>query len=712
MHRLGNALLSGRCLGGIGRSIKDTNKQIFRYNSSGLPKLQNDDDAVENVETIYRRWLQNPSSVSTGWNAFFQNVSNTKSDMKGSSSLNYIQERGYAGSQVDSKKLTDNLNVIDLIRRYQTRGYLQADLDPLGLNGCVVRMHFVTPSGQPLKHIKDEHKRMVDELRAVIKDDQLFQLPGDTYIGGNETSLPLSEIIKRLEEAYCRHITVEYGHLNSMAQCEWLKKRFEPPGVTKLSKDLKRLTLARVIRSVGFEAFANKKFPSVKRFGVEGGESGIVCLKQILDKSSEFGATCFVMGMAHRGRVNTIANVCRQDLEHVFAQFHSLDVADPFEADVKYHLGLCLDRLNSVTNKQIRCIMIANPSHLECSGSLVMGRTRAEQFFRGDTTGKMVVPILVHGDAALAGQGIVYEIAQFGDVPGFTTFGSIHVVLNNQLGYTTVPVDGRTSEFSTDLAKVVAAPIIRVNGDNPEAVVYAANIAAEWRATWHRDIFIDIVVYRRQGHSEGDEPSFTQPIMYNQIKNTKSIMDLYAEKLISEGVVNAKEIEETKLKYEKLCEAALEKGKTHKTFNPLPWADSKWSPDDFKNKKQEMPITGIPEDVIHHILNAISAVPQGLVLHKGFERMVAVHQLFIAHPFPYDLLAAEIAKYPNAKYVFVQEEHCNQGYHHFVIPRLQNLLPGKEIKLVSRGPGAGGAPGMPATFARQLVVLLKKFIEA
>ncbi|KAI4456533.1 2-oxoglutarate dehydrogenase [Holotrichia oblita] len=296
---------------------------------------------------------------------------------------------------------------------------------------------------------------MIDELKAEVKDDQVFRLPPDTFIGGNETSLALSEIIKRLEEAYCRNITVEYGHLNSISQCNWLKKKFEPPGATKLSKDLKRLTLARLIRATGFEAFASKKFPSVKRFSAEGGETLIPCLKQIIDKSTELGANYFIIGMAHRGRINTVANVCRQDLVEILAQFYDLDVTDPFEGDVKYHLGLCLDRLNKVTNKHITCVVIANPSHLECSGALVMGRAKGEQFFRGDKYGKTVLevlPILVHGDAAVCGQGIVYEIAQYGDIPAFTTFGSIHVVLNNQLGFTTIPRDNRSSEFPTGIA--------------------------------------------------------------------------------------------------------------------------------------------------------------------------------------------------------------------------------------------------------------------
>jgi len=300
----------------------------------------------------------------------------------------------------------------------------------------------------------------------------------------------------------------------------------ETPGALQFSTKEKGLLLARISRSAGFENFLAKKWSSEKRFGLEGVEMLIPCMKQIVDRSTEHGVESVVMGMPHRGRLNVLANVCRKPLEQIFTQFAGLEAADEGSGDVKYHLGTYIERLNRATNKNIRLAVVANPSHLEACDPIVQGKVRAEQFYRGDTEGKKVMSMLLHGDAAFAGQGVVYETFHMSDLPAYTTRGTIHIVANNQVGFTTDPRFSRSSPYCTDVARVVNAPIFHVNADDAEAVMHVSNIAADYRSRFHKDVVIDLVGYRKHGHNEIDEPMFTQPIMYRIIKKHKNILDL------------------------------------------------------------------------------------------------------------------------------------------------------------------------------------------
>uniref|UniRef100_A0AAY4CUV6 2-oxoglutarate dehydrogenase complex component E1 n=1 Tax=Denticeps clupeoides TaxID=299321 RepID=A0AAY4CUV6_9TELE len=320
--------------------------------------------------------------------------------------------------------------------------------------------------------------------------------------------------------AYCQHIGVEFMFINDLDQCQWIRQKFERPGVMHFTLEEKRTLLARMIRSTRFEEFLQRKWSSEKRFGLEGCESLIPALKTIIDKSSENGVESVIMGMPHRGRLNVLANVIRKELEQIFCQ-----------------------RINRVSDRNITLSLVANPSHLEAVNPVVQGKTKAEQFYCGDTDGNRVMSILLHGDAAFAGQGIVYETFHLSDLPSYTTHGTVHVVANNQIGFTTDPRMARSSPYPTDVARVVNAPIFHVNADDPEAVMYVCNVAAEWRATFHKDVVVDLVCYRRNGHNEMDEPMFTQPLMYKQIKKQKGVMQKYAEKLIAEGSVTRQEYE-------------------------------------------------------------------------------------------------------------------------------------------------------------------------
>uniref|UniRef100_A0A2M3ZYY7 oxoglutarate dehydrogenase (succinyl-transferring) n=1 Tax=Anopheles triannulatus TaxID=58253 RepID=A0A2M3ZYY7_9DIPT len=459
--------------------------------------------------------------------------------------------------------------------------------------------------------------------------ERVFKLPSTTFIGGKEKFLPLREILGRLEKAYCNKIGVEFMFINSLEQCNWIRERFETPNIMNYSNDEKRLILARLTRATGFEAFLAKKFSSEKRFGLEGCEIMIPAMKEVIDVSTRLGVESIIMGMPHRGRLNVLANVCRKPLHQIFTQFAGLEAADDGSGDVKYHLGTYIERLNRVTNKNIRLAVVANPSHLEAVDPVVQGKTRAEQFYRGDGEGKKVMSILLHGDAAFCGQGVVFETMHLSDLPDYTTHGTVHIVVNNQIGFTTDPRHSRSSPYCTDVARVVNAPIFHVNGDDPEAVMHVCKVAAEWRATFHKDVIIDIVSYRRNGHNEIDEPMFTQPLMYKKIRGTKPALDIYANQLIGEGVVTAEEVKSVKDKYEKICEEAFEQAKTETHIKYKDWIDSPWS--GFFEGKDPLKVapTGVIEETLVHIGNRFSSPPPNaaeFVIHKGLLRVLAARK--------------------------------------------------------------------------------------
>uniref|UniRef100_A0A673MRC1 2-oxoglutarate dehydrogenase complex component E1 n=1 Tax=Sinocyclocheilus rhinocerous TaxID=307959 RepID=A0A673MRC1_9TELE len=376
-----------------------------------------------------------------------------------------------------------------------------------------------------------------------------------------------------------------------------------------------------------FEEFLQRKWSSEKRFGLEGCESLIPALKTIIDKSSEKGVDTVIMGMPHRGRLNVLANVIRKELEQIFCQFDSkLESADEGSGDVKYHLGMYHRRINRVTDRNITLSLVANPSHLEAVNPVVQGKTKAEQFYCGDTDGNRVMSILLHGDAAFAGQGIVYETFHLSDLPSYTTHGTVHVVANNQIGFTTDPRMARSSPYPTDVARVVNAPIFHVNADDPEAVMYVCTVAAEWRATFHKDVVVDLVCYRRNGHNEMDEPMFTQPLMYKQIKKQKGVLQKYAEKLIAEGAVSRQEYEEEISKYDKICEEAHARSKDEKILHIKHWLDSPWPGFftlDGQPKSMSCPSTGLPEEELTHIGQVASSVPvEDFTIHGGLSRIL------------------------------------------------------------------------------------------
>uniref|UniRef100_A0A8C0FUB6 2-oxoglutarate dehydrogenase complex component E1 n=1 Tax=Bubo bubo TaxID=30461 RepID=A0A8C0FUB6_BUBBB len=577
------------------------------------------------VEEMYYAWLENPKSVHKSWDIFFRNANAGaapgtayQSPPPLSTSLSTLSQAQFlvqAQPNVD-KLVEDHLAVQSLIRAYQVRGHHIAKLDPLGIS-CV---NF---DDAPVTVSPNVGFYGLDESDL----DKVFHLPTTTFIGGNESALPLREIIRRLEMAYCQHIGVEFMFINDLEQCQWIRQKFETPGIMQFTNEEKRTLLARLVRSTRFEEFLHRKWSSEKRFGLEGCEVLIPALKTIIDKSSEKGVDYVIMGMPHRGRLNVLANVIRKELEQIFCQFDSkLEAADEGSGDVKYHLGMYHRRINRVTDRNITLSLVANPSHLEAADPVVQGKTKAEQFYCGDTEGKKVMSILLHGDAAFAGQGIVYETFHLSDLPSYTTHGTVHVVVNNQIGFTTDPRMARSSPYPTDVARVVNAPIFHVNADDPEAVVYVCNVAAEWRSTFHKDVVVDLVCYRRNGHNEMDEPMFTQPLMYKQIRKQKPVLQKYAELLISQGVVNQPEYEEEIAKYDKICEEAHARSKDEKILHIKHWLDSPWPGFftlDGQPRSMTCPSTGLNEEDLTHIGQVASSVPvEDFTIHGGLSRIL------------------------------------------------------------------------------------------
>uniref|UniRef100_A0A8C3AAW5 2-oxoglutarate dehydrogenase complex component E1 n=1 Tax=Cyclopterus lumpus TaxID=8103 RepID=A0A8C3AAW5_CYCLU len=558
------------------------------------------------VEEMFSAWLENPGNVHESWDVFFRNAN--AGAPQGPAGVGAL-----GGSQ---STVEDHLAVQSLIRAYQVRGHHVAQLDPLGIS-CVD-----LDDAPPAPSLSAGLYGLAEEDL-----DQMFRLPTTTFIGGSEGSLPLREIVRRLEMAYCQHIGVEFMFINDVDQCRWIRQKFETPGVMQFSLEEKRTLLARMIRSTRFEEFLQRKWSSEKRFGLEGCESLIPALKTIIDESSLSGVESVIMGMPHRGRLNVLANVIRKELDQIFCQFDSkLEAADEGSGDVKYHLGTYNKRMNRVSDREVTMSLMANPSHLEAVDPVVQGKTKAEQFYCGDTEGQRVMSILIHGDAAFAGQGIVYETFHLSDLPSYTTHGTVHVVVNNQIGFTTDPRMARSSPYPTDVARVVNAPIFHVNADDPEAVMYVCKVAAEWRTAFHKDVVVDLVSYRRNGHNEIDEPMFTQPLMYKRIRKQRGVLEKFAEKVIGEGVVTTRAYEEEVARYDKICEEAYARSKDEKILHIKHWLDSPW-PDFFtvdgQPKSLSCPSTGISEEELGHIGSVAASVPvEDFKIHGGLSRVL------------------------------------------------------------------------------------------
>jgi 2-oxoglutarate dehydrogenase E1 component len=500
----------------------------------------------------------------------------------------------------------DSLRAMMLIRTYRVRGHLAADLDPLGL----------------------AKRELPADLTPEFHGFAGAALDRSIYLGGTMgfERATVRELVEVLRRNYCGHVGLEYMHINDLAERRFLQDRME--GRDKeisFTPEGKQAILAKVIEAEQWEKFLARKYVGTKRFGLDGGESMVPALEAVIKYGGQYGVRDIVVGMAHRGRLNVLANVMGKPYRAIFSEFAG-GASNPEDVggsgDVKYHLGTSSDR--EFDGISVHLSLLPNPSHLEAVNPVVLGKARAQQVQRGDAQGTEVLPVLLHGDAAFAGQGIVAEILSFSGLPGYGTGGTIHFIINNQVGFTTSPQFARSSPYPSDVAKMVQAPILHVNGDDPEAVTFACKLAIEYRQTFKRDIVIDMWCYRRFGHNEGDEPSFTQPQMYAAIRKHPPVSELYGKRLRGEGVIDGGWADGHVADFTRLLEDEFEAAKTYLP-NKADWFEGRWSglaqPEESEDGRRNVG-TAVEESVLRAVGETLTRVPSDLKVHKTLQRIL------------------------------------------------------------------------------------------
>ncbi len=501
------------------------------------------------------------------------------------------------------RAVLDSIRALMIIRAHRIRGHLVADLDPLGM-----REQTQHPELDPKSYGFTE----ADMDRPIFIDKVL----------GLETAT-LREILAIVRRTYCGTFALQYMHISDPEQAAWLKERIEGYGKeVSFTKNGRRAILNKLVEAEGFERFLHVKYMGTKRFGLDGAESLVPAMEQIIKRGGSLGVKEIVIGMPHRGRLSVLANVMAKPYRAIFSEFQggSFKPEDvEGSGDVKYHLGTSSDR--EFDGNSVHLSLTANPSHLEAVNPVVLGKARAKQAQWHDTDRTQILPILLHGDAAFAGQGVVAECFGLSGLVGHRTGGTIHIVVNNQIGFTTAPKYSRSSPYPTDIALMVEAPIFHVNGDDPEAVVHAAKVATEFRQKFHKDVVIDIFCYRRFGHNEGDEPMFTQPDMYSRIKKQETTLQKYSQRLVEDGLVPEDDIEEMKSAFQTHLGEEFEAGKEYRP-NKADWLDGRWSHIDRQGKEYQRGETAIAEETLREIGEALTRVPERFNLHRTIGRLL------------------------------------------------------------------------------------------
>lgn len=590
------------------------------------------------IDTLYARFRSDPASVEPGWRSFFEGLEGVASGpswarpnwpSKDTDALTAALDPTQmelppapakggkpapaaapaAAPSIDAvRKAADaSIRAMMLIRTYRVRGHLAANLDPLGL----------AQQGLP-EDLRTEYHGFTDD-----------QLDVPVYLGGAmglETAT-IRELVDILRANYCGNVGLEYMHIADVEERRFLQERMEGRDkAIEFTPEGKKAILSKVIATEGYEKFLGKKYVGTKRFGLDGGESMIPALESVIKYGGQYGVREIVFGMAHRGRLNVLANVMGKPYRAIFHEF-SGGSSNPEDVggsgDVKYHLGTSTDR--EFDGISVHMSLVANPSHLEAADPVVLGKVRAIQTLAGDLAEhKGALPVLIHGDAAFAGQGIVWECFGFSGIRGYNTGGCIHFVINNQIGFTTSPQFARSSPYPSDVAKGVQAPVFHVNGDDPEAVTFACKMAIEFRQRFHRDVVVDMWCYRRFGHNEGDEPSFTQPLMYAAIKQHPGVSELYAKRLIAQGVVDQAWVDEQWRQFDAMMEGEFEAGASYKP-NKADWFAGRWSglhaPADPETARRNIE-TGIEPKLFDAIGRTLTTVPEGLTVHKTLSRVL------------------------------------------------------------------------------------------
>ncbi len=578
------------------------------------------------IAQLYRRYIESPNSVEPSWASFFADLGDDSrvvlgdvsgaswapahfdipGDGDGATAAAAIPAEAAAPPTVDLRAATlDSIRALMLIRTYRVRGHLNANFDPLGLEG---KKHH--PELDPATHGFTE----ADMDRPIFIANVL----------GMETAT-LREILKVLRETYCGSIGVEFMHIQHPDEKAWIQQRIESiRNQTQFTLNGKRAILERLIEAEGFERFLHVKYTGTKRFGLDGGEAMMPALEQILKRGAQLGVKEVVLGMPHRGRLNVLANIMHKPYVAILSEFqggtaHPEDVQG--SGDVKYHLGTSADRV--FDGNEIHLSLAPNPSHLEAVDPVVLGKIRAKQAGRGEGGRNMVMGVLLHGDAAFAGQGLVAECLDLSELKGYRTGGTIHLIVNNQIGFTTNPSYSRSSPYPSDVAKMVQAPIFHVNGDDPEAVVHVARIATEFRQEFKRDVVIDMFCYRRFGHNEADEPMFTQPKMYRAIAKHPTTREIYAKRLVDEGVITADDNDKLDADFRARLDQAFEAAPTYQP-NKADWLEGKWAGLGTLVGEEELreDETWVSTDLLRAVGEAISSPPKDFNANSKIVRLL------------------------------------------------------------------------------------------
>ena len=562
------------------------------------------------IADLYDQYLISPDSVEPSWRSFFQgyDFANESYSLKDEveTTINSTNNSSYKEScpEVPDTVLKE-FRVIDLINGYRTRG------------------HFFTKTNPVRERRKYTPTLAIENFGLSESDlDTVFDAGNQTGSGKNT----LRNIIKHLEIVYCDSIGVEYMYIRNPEELKWFQgKLAKNANHPEYSVETKKYILKKLSQAVTFENFLQTKYVGQKRFSLEGGEALIPAIGALIRQSAElYGVKEFVLGMAHRGRLNTLVNIFRKPIHELFSEFEGKDFEDEdIDGDVKYHLGLTTYKTLK-SNKELKMNLVPNPSHLETVGPVVEGIARAkiDRVYKGDNS--KLIPIIVHGDAAIAGQGLVYEVTQMSRLNGYTTGGTIHIVVNNQIGFTTNYLDARSSTYCTDVAKVTLSPVLHVNADDVEAVVHAIEIALDFRMKFKRDIFIDLLGYRKYGHNEGDEPRFTQPKLYKLIAKHQNPRDIYATQLVAEGVIQDDYVKGLEEKYKANLEENLEASRKKELTIITPFMQNEWqgfSQADAAQIREKVDTT-FSKETLTDIAKVITELPKDKKFIKKIEKLV------------------------------------------------------------------------------------------
>ncbi|MCI5042664.1 MAG: 2-oxoglutarate dehydrogenase E1 component [Donghicola eburneus] len=598
---------------------------------------------AEYIEQLYARYATDPNSVDEAWQAFFAALGDGEVEVKqeaagpswgrsdwpmmpagddvwaltgewpeaakevkgaGDKIKAKAAEKGVEVSEEQIKRaVLDSVRALMLIRAYRIRGHLAADLDPLGLHG------------------REPHPELDPKAYGFTEADMDRPIFIDNVLGLQVASM--RQIVDIVKRTYCGTFALQYMHISDPEQSAWLKERIEGFGKEiTFTREGRRAILNKLVEAEGFEKFLHVKYMGTKRFGLDGGEALIPAMEQIIKRGGALGVKEIVIGMPHRGRLSVLANVMNKPYRAIFNEFQggSFKPEDvDGSGDVKYHLGASSDR--EFDGNSVHLSLTANPSHLEAVNPVVLGKARAKQYQLDDADRTQVLPVLLHGDAAFAGQGVVAECFGLSGLTGHRTGGTMHIVVNNQIGFTTAPHFSRSSPYPTDIALMVEAPIFHVNGDDPEAVVHAAKVATEFRQKFHKDVVLDIFCYRRFGHNEGDEPMFTNPQMYKQIKSHKTTLSLYTERLVKDGLIPEGEIEDMKAQFQAHLNDEFESGKTFKP-NKADWLDGRWSHLNKQGEKYQRGKTAIAPETLEEVGKSLTHAPDSVDIHKTVKRQL------------------------------------------------------------------------------------------